>query len=119
MGGVGGGEPTLKLALATTATALLTGFFFFALARAEAAVLAALAAVFVVLPVAYLLGSALSPARPDRTCPACGAEGLVPLTPGAAAGVRCTTCGRVDKAASTALLDAEADPPPGKGSAPP
>lgn len=87
------------------------GLLFAAFLRARTLFLVALAIALVTLPVVWILVSALSAARPDRTCPACGEEKLEPLSPGAEVGVRCRRCNHIDEAASTALLDYEAEGP--------
>jgi hypothetical protein len=58
------------------------------------------AAVFLV----WVLASVLSPAVPDRTCPACKGEGLVKIRRGEL-GVRCELCGFRDENMHVAYLD--------------
>jgi hypothetical protein len=62
------------------------------------------------LAVLWVLVSALHPAKPERTCPSCGEEGLVRLERDSTRGLACERCGHVDRAASSFLL-AEAEGP--------
>lgn len=52
----------------------------------------------------WILVSVLSPARPDRTCPDCGREGLVKIRRGEL-GVRCECCDFRDEEMHVAYLD--------------
>ena len=56
---------------------------------------------------AWILVSVLWPARPDRTCPECGRESLSLLDPRSTRGVRCASCGHVDREQSAFLLAEE------------
>ena len=96
-------------ALAIPFSIAAAGLFFWLFYRMESLVLFALAAALVGLPVGWMVMSVFAPASPNRKCPECEKDGLVPLRPGDEAGVRCTACGHVDEAASTAPLD-EHDP---------
>ncbi len=51
--------------------------------------------------VGWVIVSALSPAKPDRRCPQCGAESLERLRADATRGIRCATCLWVDETASS------------------
>lgn len=62
------------------------------------------AGVVVFAGVVWVLVSVLSPAIPDRTCPACKKEGLVKLRRGEP-GVRCELCGFRDDEMHVAYLD--------------
>lgn len=48
------------------------------------------------LPMFWLLVSAMRPAMPDRKCPKCSLETLRLLTPGERLGARCPSCGFAD-----------------------
>jgi hypothetical protein len=61
----------------------------------------------VVLPAAWVLVSALSPARSDRRCPACGQEALARRSPDSTQGLVCLACGWADEQASGWLLAEE------------
>ena len=52
----------------------------------------------------WVLISTLSPAKPDRTCPKCGEEGLVKIERGVP-GVRCEKCDFRDDSMHVAYLD--------------
>lgn len=93
------------------ATFSVAAFLFAMLIRFQGIVLAGMAVLLVVFPVGYLLVSALWPPKADKKCPECGQEGLIPLVPGEGQGTRCTACGHLDEAASTAYLDADQPPP--------
>jgi hypothetical protein len=54
--------------------------------------------------IAWVLVSVLWPARPDRTCPACGKEELLRMDPGSTRGVACASCGHRDAEQSSFLL---------------
>ena len=58
----------------------------------------------VLLWLVWVLVSAMSPAKPDRKCPACGREGLVKIRRGEP-GVRCELCGFRDETLHVAYLD--------------
>ena len=97
----------MRLFLAIPLMLLATALFFWAFLQVEWLVLAGLCIALVVLPMGWVAASVFSPAKPDRKCPECQKDALVPLSPGAEVGVRCTACNHVDEAASTAPLDAE------------
>lgn len=97
----------MRHAAVLAGTLAVAALFFAVLLRFRGAVLVGLGILLVAFPVLYLLFSVFSPAKPDRKCPECGAEALVPLVPGQEIGTRCTTCGHVDEAASNVLLDAD------------
>lgn len=84
--------PLVLLAAAAVATALVRGLpSWFA-----GAVLVALGAG----AAAWIVASALWPARADRRCPGCGAHELARADARSARGLRCTACGWSDLAAS-------------------
>ena len=58
----------------------------------------------------WILATALAPTRPDRTCPACGAEDLVRLDPRTTSGVRCESCGHRAEDVSSFYLAEEEGP---------
>jgi ribosomal protein L37AE/L43A len=64
----------------------------------------------VVLPALWVLASALSPAKADRRCPACGRETLVRRSRDSTQGLACGGCGWVDAEASAWLLAEEEGP---------
>ena len=61
----------------------------------------------VVLPAAWVLVSALSPARSDRRCPGCKQEALARRSPDSTQGLVCLACGWADEQASGWLLAEE------------
>jgi len=61
----------------------------------------------VVLPATWVLASALSPAKSDRRCPACGQQALARRSPDSTQGLECMACGWVDEEASGWLLAEE------------
>ena len=62
------------------------------------------------VPVGWVLVSALWPARADRTCPTCGADALVRADACATHGLACKACGWRDDSASAWLLAEEEGP---------
>src|SRR6202008_2848728 len=50
-------------------------------------------ALLIAVALAWMLVSVFWPATPDRTCAACGREGLKRLDPASTHGVLCTECG--------------------------
>ncbi len=63
-----------------------------------------------VVPVGWVLASALWPARAERRCPACGKDALARLDPRATHGLVCRACGFRDESASAWLLAEEEGP---------
>jgi ribosomal protein L37AE/L43A len=57
--------------------------------------------------IAWILVSVLWPARPDRTCPACGESSLRRMDAGTTRGVVCSACGHRDEAQSSFLMAEE------------
>jgi hypothetical protein len=55
----------------------------------------------------WILWAALSPARADRRCPRCGRPALLPLERGNPLGVRCGSCGHLDREAHVPHLEEE------------
>ena len=78
--------------------------------RAPIALAAWTIAVLVAAAFLWMVVSIFLPARADRTCPACGEEGLVRLDPESIRGLRCTRCGHEDRETS-AFLIAESEGP--------
>lgn len=72
---------------------------------------ALLAGAFLLVPVLWVLVSALWPGKADRRCPACGKDALRRLDPQATTGLLCTACGLRDESASAWLLAEEEGPP--------
>ena len=62
------------------------------------------------LGIGWILVSALLPGRAERTCPACGRNGLERLDPRTTHGLRCQLCGWRDESASSFLLAEEEGP---------
>jgi len=69
-----------------------------------------LAGTFLVVPVLWVLISALWPGKADRKCPACGKDALRRLDPRATTGLLCGACGFRDESASAWLLAEEEGP---------
>jgi DNA-directed RNA polymerase subunit RPC12/RpoP len=63
-----------------------------------------------VVPVGWVLASALWPARAERRCPACGKDALQRLDERATQGLVCRACGFRDAHASAWLLAEEEGP---------
>lgn len=63
-----------------------------------------------VLAVVWVLVSALFPGQPERTCPACERDTLVPASRESTAGVLCKACGFSDGEASSFLMAEEEGP---------
>jgi hypothetical protein len=57
--------------------------------------------------IAWILVSVLWPARPDRTCPACGEPGLRRIDETTTRGVVCSACGHADEEQSSFLMAEE------------
>jgi hypothetical protein len=66
--------------------------------------------VLATVPVAWVLVSALLPAKADRGCPACEADALARSDPMATHGLVCRACGWSDDSASAWLLAEEEGP---------
>jgi len=64
----------------------------------------------VVVPIGWVLVSALWPAEARRTCPGCGQESLERLDPGSTHGLVCRSCDWRDESASAWLLAEEEGP---------
>jgi len=64
-------------------------------------------ALFLGASIAWILVSVLWPARPDRTCPACGEEALRRMDAETTRGVACSACGHRDEAQSSFLMAEE------------
>ena len=64
-------------------------------------------ALFLGASIAWILVSVLWPARPDRTCPACGEEALRRMDPETTRGVACSACGHRDETQSSFLMAEE------------
>lgn len=64
----------------------------------------------VAAPAAWVLVSALSPARADRRCPSCAREALARQSQDSTQGLRCTACGWTDAEASAWMLAEEEGP---------
>src|SRR5262245_11890907 len=62
------------------------------------------------VPVGWVLVSALFPARAERRCPACGGESLARLDAHATHGLVCRACGWRDESASAWLMAEEEGP---------
>jgi len=69
-----------------------------------------LAGACLVVPVGWVLVSALWPGKADRRCPACGKDALRRLDPRATTGLLCSACGHRDESASAWLLAEEEGP---------
>jgi hypothetical protein len=69
-----------------------------------------LAGTCLVVPVGWVLVSALWPGKADRRCPTCGKDALRRLDPRATTGLLCTACGHRDESASAWLLAEEEGP---------
>jgi DNA-directed RNA polymerase subunit RPC12/RpoP len=83
----------LKQALLSLATIAFAGGVFLLLRASAVTVALALGVGALLLPMVWLIVSALRPALPDRRCPACGAESLRLMAPGEKIGARCPACG--------------------------
>ena len=68
------------------------------------------AVVFFLVPVLWILASALWPARAERTCPVCKSERLERIDRSATVGITCRACGWRDESASAWLLAEEEGP---------
>ena len=68
------------------------------------------AVVFFLVPIVWVLASALWPAKAERTCPACKSERLERIDPAATVGITCRACGWRDESASAWLLAEEEGP---------
>jgi hypothetical protein len=66
--------------------------------------------VLAAVPVAWVLVSALLPAKAERGCPACKADALARSDPLATHGLVCRACGWSDESASAWLLAEEEGP---------
>ena len=64
-------------------------------------------ALFLGASIAWILASVLWPARPDRTCPACGRAKLGRMDEESTRGVVCTACGHRDESQSSFLMAEE------------
>jgi len=64
----------------------------------------------IVVPVLWVLISALFPARAERACPRCAREALERSDPRTTHGLRCRECGWQDDSASAWLLAEEEEP---------
>ncbi len=64
-------------------------------------------ALFLGASIAWILVSVLWPARPDRTCPACGESSLGRMDPETTRGVVCSACGHRDETQSSFLMAEE------------
>ena len=64
----------------------------------------------IVIPILWIVTSALWPAKADRRCPRCRGEKLVRMDPNTTVGLECTDCGYRDDAASSWLLAEEEGP---------
>ena len=64
----------------------------------------------VVVPAAWVLISALHPARAERRCPACAAEALERCSADSTTGLRCRSCSWTDPEASAWTLAEEEGP---------
>jgi hypothetical protein len=86
----------MKAALLQLGTIAFAGAVFFLLRDHAKTIALALGGAALLLPIFWLLASALRPALPDRKCPQCGAEALRLLVPGERVGARCPACGFED-----------------------
>jgi len=66
--------------------------------------------VLLVVPIAWVVISALWPASADRRCPACRADALERLDAASTTGLACRSCGWRDESASAWLLAEEEGP---------
>jgi hypothetical protein len=64
-------------------------------------------ALFLGSSIAWILVSVLWPARPDRTCPACGEVSLHRMDAETTRGVACSACGHRDEDQSSFLMAEE------------
>jgi hypothetical protein len=64
-------------------------------------------ALFLGASIAWILVSVLWPARPDRTCPACGEPSLGRMDADSTRGVACSACGHRDETRSSFLMAEE------------
>jgi hypothetical protein len=78
------------------ATVALAASLAFLLAGRAIQVALALGGLALLLPILWVIVSAMRPAMPDRRCPRCGAEALVLFEPGNKVGARCRACGFAD-----------------------
>ena len=60
--------------------------------------------------IAWIVTSALWPAKADRRCPACGRKSLERMTSDSTRGLACKACGHVDPSASGWFLAEEEGP---------
>jgi len=86
----------LKQALLSLLTIAFAGGLFFLLRGNAKTIALTLGAGALLLPVFWLVVSALRPALPDRRCPKCRAESLRLLRAGEKVGARCPSCGFED-----------------------
>lgn len=86
----------LKQAALSLGTLLVAGLAFLLVRDHAVGLAVALGVGAIVVPMLWMLVSAMRPAMPDRTCPRCGKESLRLLTPGVRQGVRCPECGFAD-----------------------
>lgn len=68
------------------------------------------AGAFVLVPVGWVLVSALWPGKADRRCPACGKDALQRIDSRRTVGLVCSACGQRDESASAWLLAEEEGP---------
>lgn len=69
-----------------------------------------LLAALVLVPVVWVLVSALWPGKAERRCPACRQDSLARIDSSSTVGIRCSTCGWRDESASAWLLAEEEGP---------
>ena len=100
----------MKHALASLGTLAVAALGFLLLRDHAVAVALTLGVGALLLPIFWLLVSAMRPAFPDRKCPKCGEESLRLLRPGERVGVRCPRCGLEDEELYVAyLIDVDDD----------
>lgn len=86
----------MKQALVSLATIGFAALVFFAIRGSARTVALFFLGAALVIPMLWLVVSALRPAMPDRRCPKCHAESLRLLAPGEKVGARCPACGFED-----------------------
>ncbi len=86
----------MKAALLQLGTIVFAVAVFFLLRDHAKTVALTLGGIALLLPIFWLLVSAMRPALPDRKCPKCAKETLRLLKPGERLGARCPECGFED-----------------------
>ncbi len=86
----------MKQALLSIGTLVVGGAAFLLLRESAKTIAIVLGVGALMLPIFWLVVSALRPALPDRHCPKCQVESLRLLKPGEKIGARCPACGFED-----------------------